>query len=107
MDPSGIEHIDTPAVDFYKQYDVAADLAKKGEYARPFRSGPRPLAMSPDDARAHNNFGQTLAHAGKTDAAIAEFRKAVAAKPQYPEAQNNLAIALAGAGHTTEAIEHY
>ena len=32
MDPAGIDHIDTPAVDFYKQYDVAAELARKGQY---------------------------------------------------------------------------
>jgi Flp pilus assembly protein TadD len=95
MQPSGIEHIDTPAVEFYKQYDVAAELAKKGQYAQAIPEWTKALAMSPGDARALNNFGQTLEHAGKTEAAIAEFRKAVAAKPQYPEAQNNLAIALA------------
>jgi tetratricopeptide (TPR) repeat protein len=107
MDPAGIEHIDTPAVDFYKQYDLAADLAKKGEYAQAIPEWTKAVAMSPGDARAHNNFGQTLAHAGKPDAAIAEFKKAIAARPQYPEAQNNLAVALASVGHTTEAITLY
>jgi tetratricopeptide (TPR) repeat protein len=107
MDPAGIEHIDTPAVDFYKQYDVAAELARKGQYQAAIPEWEKALTMSPADARAHNNFGQTLVHAGKSDAAIAEFRKAVAAKPLYPEAQSNLAIALAGAGHSNEAIEHF
>jgi tetratricopeptide (TPR) repeat protein len=107
MAPSGIDHIDTPAVDFYKQYDVAADLARKGQYQAAISEWEKALAMSPLDARAHNNFGQTLVHAGKADGAIAEFRKAVAAKPLYPEAQSNLAIALAGAGHPNEAIEHF
>ncbi len=107
MDPSGIDHIDTPAVDFYKQYDVAAELAHKGQYQTAIPEWEKALIMSPTDARAHNNFGQTLVHVGKTDAAIAEFRKAIAAKPLYPEAQSNLAIALAGAGHPNEAIEHF
>jgi tetratricopeptide (TPR) repeat protein len=107
MDPAGIEHIDTPAVDFYKQYDVAAELARKGQYQAAIPEWEKAVTMSPADARAHNNFGQTLVHAGKSDAAIAEFRKAVAAKPLYPEAQSNLAIALAGAGHPNEAIEHF
>jgi tetratricopeptide (TPR) repeat protein len=107
MDPAGIDHIDTPAVDFYKQYDVAAELARNGRYQAAIPEWEKALAMSPTDARAHNNFGQTLVHAGKSDAAIAEFRKAVAAKPLYPEAQSNLAIALAGAGHPNEAIEHF
>jgi tetratricopeptide (TPR) repeat protein len=107
MQPSGIEHIDTPAVEFYKQFDVAAELAKKGQYAQAIPEWNKALAMSPGDARALNNFGQTLQHAGQADAAIAEFRKAVASKPQYPEAQNNLAIALATVGRPAEAIEHY
>jgi tetratricopeptide (TPR) repeat protein len=107
MPPSGIEHIDTPAVDFYKQYDVAADLAKKGQYAAAIPEWARAIAMSPEDARARNNFGQTLAHAGKTDEAIAQLRKAVLVKPHYPEAQNNLAIVLDRSGHSDEAIEHY
>ena len=107
MAPSGIEHIDTPAVDFYKQFDVAADLAKKGQYAAAIPEWTKAIAMSPGDARAHNNFGQTLAHAGKTQAAIAEYRKSIAAKPNYPEAHNNLAISLDAAGDTHEAIEHY
>jgi hypothetical protein len=28
----GIEHIDTPAIDFYRQFDLAVALAKKGDY---------------------------------------------------------------------------
>jgi tetratricopeptide (TPR) repeat protein len=107
MPTSGIEHIDTPAVDFYKQFDIAADLAKKGQYGAAIPEWAKAVAMSPSDARAHNNFGQTLAHAGKTQEAIAEYRKSIAYKPNYPEAQNNLGIALAMAGHPNEALEHY
>jgi tetratricopeptide (TPR) repeat protein len=107
MAPSGIEHIDTPAVDFYKQYDVAADMAKKGQYAAAIPEWAKAVAMSPGDARAHNNFGQTLAHTGKVQEAIAEYRKSIAAKPVYPEAHNNLGISLSTTGHGNEAIEQY
>jgi tetratricopeptide (TPR) repeat protein len=107
MPPSGIDHIDTPAVDFYRQYDVAADLAKKGQYGAAIPEWLKAVAMSPGDARAHNNFGQTLSHVGKTQEAIEEYQKSIAAKPNYPEAHNNLAIALAGAGKGNQAIEHY
>jgi tetratricopeptide (TPR) repeat protein len=107
MEPSGIEHIATPAVDFYKQYDVAADLAKKGQLAAALPEWAKAITMSPEDARARNNYGQTLARAGKNGEAIAQLQKAVLIKPRYPEAQNNLAIALEGAGRKTEAIEHY
>ena len=107
MDPSGIEHIATPAVDFYKQYDVAAELAKKGQLGAALPEWAKAIAMSPEDARARNNYGQTLARAGKTTDAIAQLQKAVLIKPHYPEAHNNLAIALAGAGRSNEAIDHY
>ena len=107
MPRTGIAHIDTPAVDFYKQFDVAADLAKKGEYAKAIPEWLKAVAMEPDDPRAHNNFGQTLAHAGKTDQAVAQLKLAVLEKPHYFEAENNLGIVLDGEGHTTEAITHY
>jgi hypothetical protein len=31
MPPAGIDHIDTPAIAFYKQFYVAQDLVKKGQ----------------------------------------------------------------------------
>jgi Flp pilus assembly protein TadD len=107
MDPSGIEHIATPAVDFYKQYDVAADLAKKGKYSAAIPEWVKAVEMSPEDARARNNYGQTLAKAGKSAEAVEQLEKAVLIKPHYPEAQNNLGIALEAAGRKAEAIEHY
>ena len=107
MPPNGIEHIDTPAVDFYKQFDVAEDLAKKGQYAAAIPEWLKALSMEPNDAHALNNYGQTLARAGETDKAIAELRKAIAAKPEYPEAENNLGFVLAEAGRSDEAMEHY
>ena len=107
MEPSGIEHIDTPAVDFYKQFDVAEDLAKKGQYAAAIPEWTKALAMEPNDAHTLNNYGQTLARSGAADHAIAEFRKAIAVKPEYPEAENNLAFVLAGVGRPGDAIDHY
>jgi tetratricopeptide (TPR) repeat protein len=107
MAPSGIEHIDTPAVDFYKQFDVAEDLVKKEQYAVAIPEWTKALAMEPNDAHALNNYAQTLARAGKTDIAIAEFRKAIAVKQEYPEAENNLGFVLAGIGHPDDATEHY
>jgi tetratricopeptide (TPR) repeat protein len=107
MPAPGIQHIDTPAVDFYRQFDVAAALAKKGEYSAAVPEWGKALAMSPDDARAHNNFGLTLAGAGRTDEAIVQYQKALAIRPEYPEAHNNLGIALANTGHADQALDHY
>jgi len=107
MGPNEIEHIDTPAVDFYRQFDVAGELAKKGEYAAAIPEWVKAIAMSPGDARVHDSYGLTLAMAGRTEDAIAEYRKAIAAKAEYPEARNNLGIALARLGQWNAAIEQY
>jgi len=108
VDPrDGIEHIATPAMDFYKQFDIAAGLARKGDFNSAIPEWIKTLAMSPEDARVRNNYGLTLMRAGKPEEAIAQYRKAIAAKPHYSEAQDNLATALAASGHRAEAIEHY
>jgi tetratricopeptide (TPR) repeat protein len=105
--PPGIERIDVPAGDFYRQFDVAATLAKKGDYQAAIREWTKALAMGTDDARAHSNFGASLAGAGRMEEAMAQYRQALAAMPNYPEAHNNLGNALAAAGKLDEAIAHY
>jgi tetratricopeptide (TPR) repeat protein len=94
--PDGIERIDVPAGDFYRQFDVAADLTQKGDYAAAIRGvdqGPRlGTATIP---RAYNNFGLSLAGAGRLEEAIAQYQQALALQPGYPEAHNNLGNALA------------
>ncbi|HTX77192.1 MAG TPA: tetratricopeptide repeat protein, partial [Terracidiphilus sp.] len=104
---SGIDHIATPAVDFYKQYDVAAGLAKKGDYAAAIAEWRKALVMEPADARAHNGYGETLAKYGRRDEASREFRAAIAEKPEYAEAHNNLGILLASLGKPTEATAEF
>ena len=97
------QHIDTPAVDFYKQYDVAEDFAKRGDFARAIPEWHKALQMEPDDARARNAFGETLARTGKNGDALEQFRLAVQQKPQFAEAHNNLAVVLASMGKPAEA----
>ena len=104
--PGGIERIDVPAADFYRQFDVAADLTKKGDYAAAILEWTKALAMG-DDARAHNDFGASLAGAGKTQEAMAQYQQAIALQPGYPEAHSNLGRALVTAGRLDEAIGHY
>lgn len=103
MDPAGIEHIDTPAVDFYKQFDVAAALVNKGQYANAIPEWKKALAMQPDDVGAHFNFGETLVRAGKTEDGIAELEEAIRLNPHLAEAHNNLGVALQQLGRNQES----
>jgi tetratricopeptide (TPR) repeat protein len=107
ISPNGMERIAVPAADFYRQFDVAAALTKKGDHAAAIGEWTKALAMGTDDARAHNNFGVSLAGVGRVEEAIAQYQQALALKPSYPEAHDNLGNALARAGRLDQAIGHY
>jgi tetratricopeptide (TPR) repeat protein len=107
MNPDGIEHIDTPAVDLYKQIDIASDLTKKGQYEIAIAQWSKAMAMEPDDAGAHYGLGQAMFLSGKADDAIAQFREALRLDPHSAEAHNGLGTALGQAGSTSESIEQF
>lgn len=57
-------------------------------------------------ANVHNNTGTVLLEQGEFEAAITEFRRAVALAPTFPPARINLAHALVRLGRAKEAEEH-
>lgn len=65
------------------------------------------LAITTENAPAHNNLGTALAALGKRDEALAHYQEAVRLQPGNALYQNNLATAFLRAGHLDEAIEHY
>jgi tetratricopeptide (TPR) repeat protein len=103
MNPEGIEHIDTPAVDFYKQFDVAAGFVNKGQYEEAIPAWKKALAMQPDDVVAHFNYGETLLHAGRLEEGVAQLQEAIKLNPHFAEAYNNLGVALNHQGHNAES----
>jgi tetratricopeptide (TPR) repeat protein len=107
MSPSGIEHIDTPAVDLYKQIDIASELTGKGQYEAAMAQWGKAMAMEPDDPGAHYGLGQTMFLAGKADDAIAQFREALRLDPHSAEAHNGLGAALSHAGDAGESMEQF
>ena len=62
------------------------------------------IALAPDHPRAHNNLGLVLAHAGRPEEALAEFRKAGCNPAQ---AQENLAFILVLERRLPEARRHF
>ena len=99
----GLEHIDAPASEFYRLFDVAVQVAEKKQFDAAVPAWRKALELSPDDARAHNNLGVALAATGKTDEAIAEYRKSLELDDHSSQTNNNLGSALAEAGRMSEA----
>jgi tetratricopeptide (TPR) repeat protein len=99
-----LERIDTPAVDFYRQFDVALNFAEKKQFDAASAAWKKALEMAPDDARAHNNFGVALMEMGRVDEAVPEFRRALELNRDSSQTHNNLGSALAEKGEIQEAL---
>jgi tetratricopeptide (TPR) repeat protein len=65
------------------------------------------IAVTEKNYLAHDNRGLFLFKAGKVDAAMADYRRALAINPTYLNANNNLGYALAQTGRPAEAIAPY
>jgi len=102
----GLLKIDVPAVEFYRLFDRAWELAEKGQHEASLVEWRRVLDFSPNDAKVHMNLGVALARTGKPEEAIAHHRKALEIEPENPEAHMNLGMALAATGQWDEAITH-
>ncbi|MGE0451504.1 MAG: tetratricopeptide repeat protein [Vicinamibacterales bacterium] len=64
------------------------------------------LALDPG-ASGHFNLGTALTVAGDLDAAMTEYRAALALRPDYAQAHNNLGSLLVGRGLSTDAATHF
>ncbi len=64
-------------------------------------------AKLPSNARAHNNLGEALFRAGKVDAALVSYQRALDLQPKYPETHYGMGVALVQLGRWAEAIPHY
>ena len=65
------------------------------------------VALSPQDAEAHSNLGNTLKELGRLDEASASYSQAIALKPDYALAHNNLGNTLKELGRLDEAEASY
>jgi tetratricopeptide (TPR) repeat protein len=65
------------------------------------------LGCTTNKSVAHNNLGNALLQHGRTEEAIAQYRKALKANPAYTDAHYNLGNALYQQGRAEEAISQY
>jgi tetratricopeptide (TPR) repeat protein len=102
-----LDHIETPAVDFYKDFDAAQQLSDTHKYAEAVPAWKLALEKDPEDPRTHNNLGVALAATGKTSEAIEEYKKSLTLNGDSSQTHNNLGSALAEAGKTEEAFAEF
>jgi tetratricopeptide (TPR) repeat protein len=65
------------------------------------------LAVTPNDAAAHNNLGDALLKKNQLPEAADEFRRAIAGQGRLVEPHFNLAVVLQQQGHLAAALEEY
>ena len=107
LGPEGLDRIDTPATDFYKEFNVAADLSEKHEFASAVPAWRKAVELNPEDARAHNNLGAALVETGKPEEALTEYRKSLELNDQSSQAHNNLGSILAQQGKLDGALQQF
>jgi tetratricopeptide (TPR) repeat protein len=105
--PDGMEAIQAPAVEYYRQFDLAFDLARKGQHEAAVAAWRRVLELGTEDSKAYMNLGVSLAATGRLDEAMESYRKAQGMDPADAEILMNYGVALAGAGRFEEAIGEY
>jgi tetratricopeptide (TPR) repeat protein len=102
----GMDHIETPAIDFYREFDAAQQLQDQAKYAEAIPAWKVAAAKDPTDARPFNNLGMALAAVGQLDDALDAYRKSLAINPDSSQTHNNFGSALAERGRMDEAMEN-
>ncbi len=102
----GLLKIDVPAGDYYREFNLATDLAKKGDFEASIVAWRKAMDLNPSDARPYVGLGVALASTGDTKAGMALYRKGIEIDPESPDAYSQLGIALARQGDYEEAIPY-
>jgi len=105
--PGGIEKIDVPATDYYRQFDVAIALSEKHQYQAALVEWKKALEMDPSDPKAHINLGSALMETGQPDAAGVHFQRAIDLNPLNANAYAAMASLLARTGRADDAAVDY
>jgi tetratricopeptide (TPR) repeat protein len=82
---------------------LGAIYKQTGKLSASLSAKQKAVELSPQDAEAHNNLGNTLQELGRLDEAETSLKQAIALKPDYAEAHNNLGDTLQKLGRLDEA----
>ena len=105
--PETVLKIDTPAAEYAKHVDLAAEAMKTRQFDAAVGELNRAVALSPSESSVYNNLGVALTELGKLDDAISNYRKALELTPQFAEAHSNLGEALARKGADKDALAQF
>jgi Flp pilus assembly protein TadD len=103
----GLLKIDTPAAEYFRLIDQAADALEGGRSEEAMPLLKQAIEMNPGDPIVHNDYGCALVSGGQVNEGIAQFRKAIELSADYPDPHNNLASALAQGGQAEEATAEF
>ncbi len=100
----GILDIASPASDFYRLMDDAANAQIKGDRTGAFDALQKALAMDPEDARVNFALGGAYSIAGRPKEAIPYLKKATEVNPEFVEAFYVMGVAQMRERNVDEAI---
>jgi tetratricopeptide (TPR) repeat protein len=101
-----MDHVETPAIDFYREFDTAQQLQDEAKYAEAIPAWKVAAAKDPTDARPYNNLGVAMAAMGQFDDAVEAYKKSLTINPESSQTHNNFGSALAEAGKFDDAMEN-
>jgi tetratricopeptide (TPR) repeat protein len=101
-----LDHVETPAIDFYREFDAAQQLQDEAKYAEAVPAWKVAAAKDLTDARPFNNLGVALAAMGQFDDAVDAYKKSLAINPDSSQTHNNFGSALAEAGRLDDAMDN-
>jgi tetratricopeptide (TPR) repeat protein len=113
--PDGLGAIGGPAIEYYRLFNQALYLQKRGRYEESAAEWKKVLGTSPNDALARNNLGLVLLMAGRRSEAGAYFqqaaesklRRALKANPGHAPSHNHLGALLLREGRVEEAVAEF
>ncbi len=111
LPPGGLQKIGGPALEYYRRFNQAMYLQKRGRLAESIAEWRKVLELKPDDAQAHASLGTALLMTGHSDeagvhlqaAAELKLQAAVADHPGDASAYRSLGRMLLEKGRLDEA----